>query len=87
VHGVSFQFSILLRLEFCLNLCGAGDAQFSTSGSHSRYGFARAQIHPVNSATISASIGIWNEGRPNGRTIGRIYLDISTGGQWFWLPD
>ncbi len=25
-----------------------------------------------------------NEGKPNGRTIGRIYLDISTGGQWFW---
>jgi hypothetical protein len=24
------------------------------------------------------------EGKPNGRTIGRIYLDISTGGQWFW---
>jgi hypothetical protein len=24
------------------------------------------------------------EGNPNGRTLGRIYLDISTGGQWFW---
>jgi hypothetical protein len=24
------------------------------------------------------------EGKPNGRTIGRIYQDISTGGQWFW---
>jgi hypothetical protein len=25
-----------------------------------------------------------HEGKPSGRTIGRIYLDISTGGQWFW---
>ncbi len=25
-----------------------------------------------------------NEGKPTGRTICRIYLDISTGGQWFW---
>jgi hypothetical protein len=24
------------------------------------------------------------ENKPNGRTVGRIYLDISTGGQWFW---
>jgi hypothetical protein len=24
------------------------------------------------------------EGKPSGRTIGRIYLDISTGGLWFW---
>jgi hypothetical protein len=24
------------------------------------------------------------EGNPNGRTIGRIYQDISAGGQWFW---
>ncbi len=27
-----------------------------------------------------------NEGKPRGRTVGRIYLDVSTtGGQWFWL--
>jgi hypothetical protein len=24
------------------------------------------------------------EVKPSGRTVGRIYLDISTGGQWFW---
>ncbi len=24
------------------------------------------------------------EHKPNGRTVGRIYLDISTGGQWLW---
>jgi hypothetical protein len=24
------------------------------------------------------------EGKPSGRTVRRIYLDISTGGQWFW---
>jgi len=23
-------------------------------------------------------------GKPNSRTVGRIYEDISTGGQWFW---
>jgi hypothetical protein len=26
-----------------------------------------------------------NEGKPAGRTVGRIYLDISAGGQWFWF--
>ncbi len=25
-----------------------------------------------------------HEGKPNGPTIGRIYLDTSAGGQWFW---
>ena len=24
------------------------------------------------------------EGNPNGRTVGRIYKDISSGGLWFW---
>ncbi len=24
------------------------------------------------------------EGKPTGRTVGRIYKDISAGGQWFW---
>ncbi len=24
------------------------------------------------------------EGKPNGRTVGRIYQNISAGGQWFW---
>jgi hypothetical protein len=24
------------------------------------------------------------EGQPNGRCIGRVYKDISAGGQWFW---
>jgi hypothetical protein len=24
------------------------------------------------------------EGKPNGRTVGRIYKDISAGGLWFW---
>ncbi len=24
------------------------------------------------------------EGKPSGRTVGRIYLDVSAGGQWFW---
>jgi hypothetical protein len=24
------------------------------------------------------------EGKPTGRTVGRIYQDISAGGQWFW---
>jgi hypothetical protein len=25
-----------------------------------------------------------NEGKPNGRTVGRVYEDVSTGGLWFW---